>query len=1004
NNQPVRGSCDVYNNNSRWYISNWTQSCPAGWTKLANNRCVDANSINGVCSKCSNPFVCKYASGVLNEEGKCVIDEAICPVGSVCDSGDQKCKKTDTGKCDCCCRKDNQNEDCCEGLICDGTCGSGGSNLGFCSGCVINGVPNDDVCNCFGHNGKFCDATSDPRGICVDCSAITNLEECSRHSACCVDGKNNNRCSGIVEGGSSFENNGLMYCSYFNCTNTYPNSCNENPFITGVYNKITTCQQGCTSAPIYCSLNQATCENPKCPEEMYCNLSSCECLSRDPNVGEPCIDPITQSCTGQCNTGYQCLLPDGYGGGAGDCLCCCKPPSNPNEPDSCQQINSNLSCLPNKTPCTSQTNQRGLCCGCSKDSECGKDVSRTGCSAIDRCCRNRPAVTAYLPAINEENVCRNTVVEATFNQIIDPSTLGITDQTSIPNVTLIADYGLSSCSSDGYYPVAEAYQPNSRLASIIFSLKKLAVRIFPSLITKPAFAAVKNYCYIPGTALAYNINASQTRVTYRLTKALKAYVDYYVVLKGDADLVNNIEKDFYNANITSLEKIGMVGYAQGGASDAFNNTTFKNAEIWKFTTGSDICALEKVKVEPNFYLFQRPAQEGSLVATALDRNNNEIQPLNNFYSWDWSWLIDDSEIAEIRPGPEPQKFTATVVSKNKQDAQTLVRAKSTIVVDKFNQPSTVGRSREGISTIRVFLCENPWPVYKPNYAWPWQDQTTGIEFYYCRDKNNSGTFDDLPALTNPPIANQGGRKICMFGQNSGKTCTSDANCNNLIGSCLPEVLKEYFFFREITPGVPVLQGSVDPLGKKVTLEWAAVPNATKYKIYYGLSSGQYAYNLEVTAVSGTNNKTIDNLVNGLNYYFAVTALTDKNSESFFSNEVKLKPQDITPPAIPSLQASAGDGKITLFWNSVPEAVSYIAYLGTMPKNDENEYAFSVIVRTIPPANTPNVIFTGVNGGPLNENTDYYVSVRSVDQYGNISNYAPEIIKRTNEPYLISLEK
>jgi hypothetical protein len=1024
------GVCGLYNKKASWYLNNWTTSCPDGWTRLSGNRCVDDSNINGGCSVCSDPFTCEGP----DTKGQCALKQIICPTGTTCDSKTNQCTKTDTGTCDCCCRKlPNPKADCCNGLNCEGSCGSGQSTLGLCTGCVvtINGVPtpDDSLCNCLGTAGKYCDNSANPKGVCKDCSSITDPVQCSKHDECCVDGKNNNRCTSVVAGGSRFQigdspinSNGLYYCAYYNCANTNPNTCIEDPAITGTYNKLTTCQMSCPTARIYCS-KEDNCANPQCPIAMTCDLQTCTCKGPEPTVGQPCKDPKTQACTGKCSAGYQCLLPAIYSGGdqqtgtggsqtdtgsgsSNTCLCCCKPKINPEDIDTCKQIDSSLNCLADKAPCSSPTKVRGLCCGCSKDKQCG-DVTTTGCSTTDTCCRTRPTVTEHKPAVDATNVCRNTVIEAIFDQKMDITTFSATKD-GLPNVALIADYGTTSCPS-GYSVVAQAARPNGTLASIIFGAKKIIAKVFPSILTKTVLADIinnnSNYCYVPGSAVGYDINEQQSKVSFHLTTALDVNRKYYLVVMGDFDLTaGGAEKDYYNSRVTNLDKVGMIGLPQGSKlQDTFNSTTFKNSEIWSFTTGRDVCKLDEVTVSPSFQLFQKSGQTGSLNAYTWDHNNREIQAIANFYAWTWSWSSDDSSIATVN---DSSTDVTIATAGNKQDAQTLGRAKATVTVDNFFQPATTGDFRQGIGSLRLFLCENPWPVYStfpPDYQWPWQDSASGIEFYYCRDKSAPGTVDDLPALNDAPITKEGGRKICMFGSNVARVCTTDANCGNVLGSCLPEVLKEFFFFRENEPGIPSVTGVVDPVGKKVNLNWNATANASHYKIYYGLNSGQYVYTIDVPASGATISKTIDGLVNGLNYYFAVTAISSKNQESIFSSELKLKPLDTTPPAVPNLKVSAGDGKIALFWDKVTDATKYFAFLGTQPLSPQecDKYAIVTPFSGIIIANKPNVIFTSVNGSPLNNNTTYYVSVRSVDLYNNMSDCLPSIPKKPDEPYLIS---
>jgi len=1007
--------CDAYSNGFHWQITR--ANCPLGWRKISNNVCVDNTDINGPCTKCSNNFTCQMSG----TDSKCAQADTICPTGSTCNILSGKCTKPDTGKCDCCCSKKNNNADCCFGLKCEGDCGADSTKFGLCSGCAPGGVPDDSLCNCLGSTGSYCDTNGAPGGVCRDCTDIKDPQACSDHEYCCVDGKNGNKCKGLDDGTRFQENGaGVFYCSYFNCNNTYPNSCKGFAEKTGVYNKLTTCQQSCITAPIMCGRggNNEQCIDTYCPGALRCDTKTCECKTDDPGPGLPCKDQ-QGNCNGVCSIGYQCLLPAGYNGGGnapigngniGDgngggngqdtCRCCCKPPVNPNDVDTCKSINNNLSCLPDKEPCTSPAKERGLCCGCSKDADCG-DVATTGCSTVDRCCRTRPAVSGRVPAVNATNVCRNTAIEATFNQKMDTTSFN-------ENVFLIGDYKGALCPSD-FSPVASASSSTTgRFASIIFSIKQVIAKIFPSLIDKPAFADFGHLCYVKGNVVSYDIGSSQTKVSFSLGRALDIGINYYFILKGDPDLTNQNTKDYYNANINSIYKIGATGAVQPPAVNQFTPATiFSNAEIWSFTTGEDICKLDKVDIKPSFQLFQRSKQVGTtLQASALDKRNNPIQTLPGSYSWGWSWLSDNTDIATLAQGGLGQEFTAVPTSGNKQDAQTFARAKAKILVDTVNVPSTKDEVREGVATLRVFLCENPWPVYyseppfPSGYTWPWQDSTQKIEFYYCRDKAGVGTIDDLPSLSNPPIIppGTGTRKICMFGANAGKTCSSDANCNNLAGSCLSEVLKEFFFFRETEPGIPNIAGTADPLGGKVNLTWSATVNASKYKVYYGVNPGQYIFTADVSAANGQVTKTISGLVNGLNYYFAVTALSDKNQESIYSNQLKLMPADTTPPAIPALRAGGGggvnNGKIYLSWKKITDADHYIAYIGTAP----GDYSLAI------PVSTTSYTFTSIGGGGLNDNTDYYVAVKAVDGAlePNTSGYSNEVKKKPSEPYLISL--
>ena len=997
---PVKGYCALDGRDLRWHIKDWAISCPDGWDRATTRGvCVDRREDNnGPCSVCADSKDCKMDGN----RGVCTVGGSICPTGSTCNASG-KCEKVDTGDCECCCRIDNAEQDCCQNdpdhrLTCGGSCGSG-PRLGYCSGCVVNGDPVDAMCNCLNSNGKICDASVDPRGRCVDCSAITDPAECSKHNACCVDGRTSaNKCTGlettqpIVEeiiGGET-----INFCGFFKCTGVYPNSCNRTPYKIGSFLTENACATGCEEAPIACS-NGGSCNNssPACPEDWVCSAEEgCTCVEETENpAGQTCVDPENPpACLliGGCRTGYSCLddAPEDP-----TCRCCCKPPVGGSR-DTCKDINSSLTCLADQGNCTG--GQRGQCCGCTKDSICG-NIATTGCGTTGaRCCSARPTVESHLPAIDATNICRNTAIEVTFDQRMDIASFG-----ENRNVLLIGDYGDDRCPSGdwGNYELIALNPPSGRLASILQPIKRVLVKIAPFLLSRSAFADMRSLCIVSGSAIGSDVSNTKTKLTFRLERPLESDTPFYVVLKGDPALSSlDTPKDFYNAHITSISNVGMVGSRLGEDIPlTFNTTEFKNAEIWRFRTGEQICQLESVSVTPNFHLFQKTGKTVFLNAAAKARNGQTIQSIPRVYDWSWNWESGNDTIARVEQQSDPGLALAT--AGNVKDAQTIGRASSTITVDTLN--STTGKIVAGVSQLRLFLCENPWPVYFaiPGYVWPWKDDVTGVEFYYCRDNEGVGTIDDLPALKEDPLIGPPSRRICMMGTNVGKGCRADTDCGTIIGSCLPEVLKEFFFFREQIAQIPTIEGTIDPIGQRVNLQWEPTAYAAKYKVYYGLNSGRYVSTVEVPATDSRITKSIAGLVNGLNYYFAVTALTDKNQESAFSNELVLRPTDTTAPVAPSIMGSGADKKISLFWNPVPEATSYMAYLGIQAPPSTN-YPLSQIVRTTPRPNQPNTTFIGLDNAGV-----YYATVKSIDIYGNTSPYSAVIRVKANDPYLVSAE-
>jgi hypothetical protein len=79
------------------------------------------------------------------------------------------------------------------------------------------------------------------------------------------------------------------------------------------------------------------------------------------------------------------------------------------------------------------------------------------------------------------------------------------------------------------------------------------------------------------------------------------------------------------------------------------------------------------------------------------------------------------------------------------------------------------------------------------------------------------------------------------------------------------------------------------------------PDLAGYKIYYGLSSGNYTIAINVGNVT---QYTVNQLTEGLVYYFVVTAYDTAGNESAYSQEVsaQIAVVDRTPPAITGFRA------------------------------------------------------------------------------------------------------
>lgn len=888
--------CLAYGGEDRWII-NISTSCPAGWTSISGGRCAENNT---ACSACDTGFKClKETAGAA--DGSCAVEQSLCPVGSIC-GNDNKCTKNDNASCECCCRVGHDSEDCCSPLKCEGKCGSditaNTNTYGRCSGCASVGATqaeHNEACNCSGTSGKFCliDAAN-PAGVCQDCSQISSAAACSGlgAGACCVDAEKNNACRG---GGAPYAagSPAYNYCAYYECG---AGSCSNMAVAT-------------SSSPNYETLIE--CNNKCKPAAQF---------------GNTCFESATttQSCDINKCVGFACINENGAGPAAPNCgTCCCDPYA---APDACKSLNSLLTCKANQGPCSGD--KRGLCCGCSKDSECG-DANAVGCG-YDTCCQARPSVIATVPNSGAVDVCRNSLIKATFDQPVRIDTFN-------GNIIVAGEYGSDQCPADTKYLTA-AYKPSLfvKLTNWLAGLP-----IFNKIFINQAQALTGNFCAVSGLVSGYAQADKTTVLEFKLRKVLEANRKYYVIIKGDSDVA-----DAMNNGVLSQAGIGLKSTDE----ETFNGVNFKG-KIWSFTAKSDtaadngICLANYVNINPSGYLFNTavndPADDSGaddqlikdsdkiFSATAYYATNQPIIPFENIYNWRWDWLIDDKSVVKFKNGENAldDNPVQTLVAQNVKEANTLLHAKITITQDEVSKLSTVGQFKEKEAEVYVFLCSNPWPPFKDDGSWePWRDESsnctaaaggcsgTNFELYYCRDAGEAGTADDLP----PILSDQAVIRGLSAGQN---------------------ILKEFYFFREDTPdvasGLATTTNDAIKQGGKAGLTWQAIAIPAgqifdKYLIYYGTKSGGYSQSISaVDSGTAANPAIVSNLTNGIKYYFAVTAKYKSGSESGYSNETDSIPADVWAPQTPQgLTGIATTTKAILNWTAnTDDTAIYKIYYG-----------------------------------------------------------------------------
>ena len=240
---------------------------------------------------------------------------------------------------------------------------------------------------------------------------------------------------------------------------------------------------------------------------------------------------------------------------------------------------------------------------------------------------------------------------------------------------------------------------------------------------------------------------NQSKIVFRLNKPLAVDTDYFIAVKEGLR-------------------------SKAGISIGKNNTTNKPLG-WKFITGSQVCEVNKVSVQPAQLYFTKANVSAMLTASAY-HNNDVLQSIPGSYAWEYVW----------QPTNTPQVIVSsttstvnTAVSQNRNGEADL-RASAKIVENIYSAQTGIVAS--GNTHVIVFLCENPWPpkdLYVngngPFTIFPYEDKVGNndgfnlqanifdnssippspaggyfnFRTYYCADNGRGGnTSDDLPYL------------------------------------------------------------------------------------------------------------------------------------------------------------------------------------------------------------------------------------------------------------------
>jgi len=387
------------------------------------------------------------------------------------------------------------------------------------------------------------------------------------------------------------------------------------------------------------------------------------------------------------------------------CRCCCDVITN-----SCE---APLECMANQGSCTGD--DRGLCCGCESDDQCGNGL---GCGFLDpnQCCYAQPTITSNSPT--GEAVCLNTAIEANFSQDMDrnslntnniklkklppliESKLGI-DYTTTQYTSCLDQSGIYTgrcdvnwwdysfnVSADGDYQI---YVETSNYSADVKDFGEDGVcsepgvqhhvKVFVDNVEKGDFCADATLGHQISNVSLGNITAgthtirlewdndwsesphdSNIRI-YQVDlrqESSEQDVSYNLIINEDNDQVNLLPIDCDLDPYTGY-KVELIGGLDGqGIRDSLGVSM--DDYTWQFATGPEdnICEISEIIVSPDSAIVE--SFEDSVIYTAqgYNFNNNPICVAEFF------WQSDDINIAVVSPSQALETTVSPVEGEGEQ--------------------------------------------------------------------------------------------------------------------------------------------------------------------------------------------------------------------------------------------------------------------------------------------------------------------------------------------------
>lgn len=363
------------------------------------------------------------------------------------------------------------------------------------------------------------------------------------------------------------------------------------------------------------------------------------------------------------------------------------------------------------------------------DSECA-DMSPAGTeygADTAGCCRARPHVREVFPT--SDGVCRNTVISAQFDQIMN--------QASFTNQVAV-EYLDPDGSCD---PLAFNGGSSPSVWQRVVAAAHSVAQWFRALFAPNAQAAPTDvWCPVPGNP----------------TTQVYSYLDSNSISRTATEMLFNLQVPL-PANAKMRVRLGGGIQSLSGVAISRTGTDY----TWQFSTGGDICTLDSITLDPATASFFSPDEPLLFTLTSLTSSGMPIQPILSTYHWNYLWTLNPAATPLIS-APVQNVSQQTLLARNSNGFGTLT-AEAVIDVDTVTPGGIqVGVARHDTADIITLMCENPWPprrsATRTTHYFPFEDSATGswtdlfpsgqtnFRTYYCRDAGGPGTADDLPAL------------------------------------------------------------------------------------------------------------------------------------------------------------------------------------------------------------------------------------------------------------------